>query len=1225
NAAIQYLAAGQTLTQTYTVTVDDGQGGTVSQPVTVTITGTNDAPTITAAVSTGAVTEDGTLSAGGAIAFADVDLRDGHSVTSTAVGSGYLGTFTATVTDDGSNDGAGSVTWNFELDNVAADYLNSGQNLTQSYTVSVSDGNGGTVDQVVTVTIAGQDDNAAPTITSAVSSGAVAVSAAATSTASGVVNFADIDLADVHTATSAANGSGYLGTFTTTVTDNGAGDGAGSLGWSFQLDNATGRSLSLGQVLTQTYSITVSDGEGGSVEQPVTITITGTNDAPVVQSVSAAAREDGPAVIAAFSADDVDGDDDAGSLVYAITSNPTEGTVVNNGDGTFSFNPGAAFQNLAEGQTRNVTFGYTATDRHGASTPGSVTVTVTGANDAPVVSDVTRTAGFSAGLPLAIGGYGTALQAVFSLRDANGDGRVETANSIAGLGGVGFSYGIASGDIDGDGDVDIAVASNAGTYVFTNRGDTNGDGVAEFTGVQVNTGFVGYDVALGDLNGDGRLDLVSSQNGALTEMINLGDSNGNGVVDNFSVRAVTGGATGGSSYGITTADMNGDGRTDILLANWSSGPTEIRYNLGDTNGDGRIDYRSQIIEDNFDESGLGVVTGDIDGDGDLDFLLSRWNGSNEVVYLNNGDANGDGLLEFSTIELPTGGWTLESELIDIDRDGDLDIVSTELSGNARILYNQGDNNSDGRPEFVIQSIVGATSSYGLAVGDVDGDGDLDIVFPSLSTGGAILMENRGDTDGNGQLDFTRTSLVGVNASWDAEFVRIGGGTGAFEDGPAITGAFDGDDVDSDDDGDSLTYTITSAPAEGTVVNNGDGTFSFSPGSDFQDLGRGETRTVTFTYTATDSRGAVSSPATVTLTVAGTNDGPVARVDAASTASSTAVTINVRANDTDVDGDVVNVSHINGVAIALNQTVAAANGTVRLNADGTLTYQPAPFFTGQVAFTYSISDGNGGTSTSTVNVSVAPQLSGAPVLSAKDLGPVGTTQVLEDKAPSADNSGSDAVVPSVGPDVSSTGKSGNGPLVLPGATDGPDVEFRAVSDRSANGDAGPQILPAEPDLGLESKDAGPQTVPVDPDLGVAARDAGPQILPAEPDLGLESKDAGVAQIFPGLANDGFMPTTIAAGGPTGRDWIGLAARLEDGPALAGLGADDFLTLSGLEVGPQVLPDVTGLDLDGLFAAPSEMEMALADALTALTPDPMRPLPAFEAEPVLHVAPDHDPFA
>ncbi|MCQ4062615.1 hypothetical protein FK516_32595, partial [Klebsiella pneumoniae] len=76
------------------------------------------------------------------------------------------------------------------------------------------------------------------------------------------------------------------------------------------------------------------------------------------------------------------------------------------------------------------------------------------------------------------------------------------------------------------------------------------------------------------------------------------------------------------------------------------------------------------------------------------------------------------------------------ELIDIDRDGDLDIVSTDLSGAARILYNQGDNNSDGQPEFVTQNLAGASSSYGLAVGDVDGDGDLDIVFPSISTNGS---------------------------------------------------------------------------------------------------------------------------------------------------------------------------------------------------------------------------------------------------------------------------------------------------------------------------------------------------------------------------------------------------------------------------------------------------------------------------------------------------------
>src|SRR5947207_3174747 len=85
NAATQYLAAGQTATEKFTVTISDGHsGGTVDQLVTVTITGTNDAPTITVAGTDadGAVTEDATtpsLSDTGTIAFNDVDLTDLHT------------------------------------------------------------------------------------------------------------------------------------------------------------------------------------------------------------------------------------------------------------------------------------------------------------------------------------------------------------------------------------------------------------------------------------------------------------------------------------------------------------------------------------------------------------------------------------------------------------------------------------------------------------------------------------------------------------------------------------------------------------------------------------------------------------------------------------------------------------------------------------------------------------------------------------------------------------------------------------------------------------------------------------------------------------------------------------------------------------------------------------------------------------------------------------------
>ena len=93
------------MTQNYTITVSDGNGGSVAQQVTVTITGTNDAPTISAATDvSGAVTEitDGaagenttTLSDSGSFTIADVDLNDVQTVSVTSDTTGYLGTFTA--------------------------------------------------------------------------------------------------------------------------------------------------------------------------------------------------------------------------------------------------------------------------------------------------------------------------------------------------------------------------------------------------------------------------------------------------------------------------------------------------------------------------------------------------------------------------------------------------------------------------------------------------------------------------------------------------------------------------------------------------------------------------------------------------------------------------------------------------------------------------------------------------------------------------------------------------------------------------------------------------------------------------------------------------------------------------------------------------------------------------------------------------------------------------
>ena len=165
NALAQQLAAGQVITQTYTVTIDDGHtGGTVTQDITVTITGTNDTPVVATADVTGGVTElvtpVGNLSDSGTIGFTDVDLIDTHSIEPTIVASpGALGTLTASVTTDTTGTGLGGVvTWDYQVAASAVEYLGEGKTKVEHFTITLDDGHGGTVERTVEVTITGTND-----------------------------------------------------------------------------------------------------------------------------------------------------------------------------------------------------------------------------------------------------------------------------------------------------------------------------------------------------------------------------------------------------------------------------------------------------------------------------------------------------------------------------------------------------------------------------------------------------------------------------------------------------------------------------------------------------------------------------------------------------------------------------------------------------------------------------------------------------------------------------------------------------------------------------------------------------------------------------------------------------------------------------------------------------------------------------------------------------------
>lgn len=290
NTAAQYLAVGQTVTEVYTVKVDDGHGGTATQDVTVTLTGTNDVPVVTATDVTGGVTElvtaAGNLTDSGTISFSDVDLTDVHSVGTVTPSAGALGTLTANVTQDSTGTGTGGVvTWGYSVAASAAEYLAAGQTKVETFTFTLSDGHGGTVDRTVSVTLTGSNDK--PTITSSAQAGTVTEDAGTTPsttdsmTAAGAVSFSDVDLIDVHTATyaAAAGNTTALGTFAlAAVTGETPENQTGSVAWTYTLNNTAAQYLAAGQTVNEVYTVTVSDGHGGTVSQDVTVSIVGTAD-----------------------------------------------------------------------------------------------------------------------------------------------------------------------------------------------------------------------------------------------------------------------------------------------------------------------------------------------------------------------------------------------------------------------------------------------------------------------------------------------------------------------------------------------------------------------------------------------------------------------------------------------------------------------------------------------------------------------------------------------------------------------------------------------------------------------------------------------------------------------------------------------------------------------------------------------------------------------------------
>jgi len=153
------------------------------------------------------------------------------------------------------------------------------------------------------------------------------------------------------------------------------------------------------------------------------------------------------------------------------------------------------------------------------------------------------------------------------------------------------------------------------------------------------------------------------------------------------------------------------------------------------------------------------------------------------------------------------------------------------------------------------------------------------------------------------------------------------------------------------DGDTLTITAVTQGTKGAVSINAGATVTYTPNANANGND-------SFTYTISDGHGGTAT-ATVTVSITPQNDPPVATPDAAATNEDTAVVINVLNNYSDVDGNPLSVSAV----------TQGAHGAVTSNGTG-VTYTPAANWNGADAFTYTVSDGQGGTATAAVSVAVA---------------------------------------------------------------------------------------------------------------------------------------------------------------------------------------------------------------------------------------------------------------
>ena len=306
---------------------------------------------------------------------------------------------------------------------------------------------------------------------------------------------------------------------------------------------------------------------------------------------------------------------------------------------------------------------------------------------------------------------------------AQGDVEGEYADSGQSLGDF-LTVGVALGDVDGDGDLDAVVLNNSMSLivVFVNQGGAQGGTPGQFSDSgQTLEEDLASAVALGDVDGDGDLDAFVARNiGRANKVwLNQGGDQG-GTAGEFGDSGQTLGSE--SSSDAALGDVDGDGDLDAFVAD--GGPNHVWINQGGAQSGtaGAFEDSGQVLGDRFS---LSVALGDVDGDGDVDAYVGNNTGDDDALWINEGGAQGGTEGDFADSgQTLAAGATRDVALGDVDGDGDADAFLARAGANA-VWINQGGDQGGAAGVFQESQQIGDDFSEAVALGDADGDGDLD--------------------------------------------------------------------------------------------------------------------------------------------------------------------------------------------------------------------------------------------------------------------------------------------------------------------------------------------------------------------------------------------------------------------------------------------------------------------------------------------------------------------